>query len=108
MHFSTALRPVRPRALFESSVSSKVFSPGHHSELSQDPEDLRQLLCQNRNNGRGVIIGRHTHAALLNALAVSAVGRQAPWATPSFSFFFFRMCRFTVTVFSMLAAREAF
>ena len=30
------------------------------------------------------------------------------WATPSF--FFFRMCRFTVTVFSfsMLAAREAF
>ena len=32
------------------------------------------------------------------------------WATPSFSFFFFRMCRFTVTVFSfsMLAAREAF
>ena len=31
-------------------------------------------------------------------------------ATPSFSFFFFRMCRFTVTVFSfsMLAAREAF
>ena len=80
MHFSTGLRPVRPRALFQSSVSSRVFSfsPGHHSELSQDPEDLRQLLYQNRNNGRGVIIGRHTHAALLNALAVSAVGQQAP------------------------------
>ena len=78
MHFSKALRPVRPRALFQSSVSSRVFSPGHHSELSQDPEDLRQLLCQNRNNGKVVIIGRHTHAALLNALAVSAVGRQAP------------------------------
>ena len=31
------------------------------------------------------------------------------WATLSFCFFFFRMCRFTVTVFfSMLAAREAF
>ena len=31
------------------------------------------------------------------------------WATPSFSFFFFRMCRFTVTVFfSMLAARGVF
>ena len=44
MHFSTGLRPVRPRALFQSSVSSRVFSPGHHSELSQDPEDLRQLL----------------------------------------------------------------
>ena len=36
------------------------------------------------------------------------------WATPSFSFFFFRMCRFTVTVFfqcsqpERLLAREAF